>query len=128
MTVNERVRTLRRAKDITQEELGKLINVNKSRISRFEKGATLRKDKIEVLLKYLDPAYNDKLKDSDRLVHIHAGLLYISYMRHDKSILDLSDKIAQEYIILNQSIIKDDPLHQKLCAENNNMLKLNGFI
>jgi len=52
VVIGERIRKLRNSKGLTQKELGKLLNMNKTTISHYEKGE--RSPSIETLIKISD--------------------------------------------------------------------------
>lgn len=52
-TMGERIRTLREAKRLTQDQLGKLVGVSKSAVSQWELDATAN-IKLPVFLKLVD--------------------------------------------------------------------------
>ncbi len=52
--VGRKIRDIREAKKLTQEDLGKLIGVQKARISRIENGNNLTLDTIMKVFKALD--------------------------------------------------------------------------
>lgn len=61
MNMGERLKELRIKKDVTQEEVGKIINVSKATIMKYEKGLVenLKRSSIEKLAKYFEvtPSY-----------------------------------------------------------------------
>ena len=61
MNMGERIKELRKSKGLTQEELGKLIGVQKSAILKYEKGMVknLKQSTIGILSDYFEvsPAY-----------------------------------------------------------------------
>lgn len=69
MTIGERIKQLRTAKNMTQEELGEKVGVKKAAIYKYETGlvVNLKRDVIENLAKALDtsPSYLMGLEDSD---------------------------------------------------------------
>ena len=56
MNMGERLKELRLKKGATQEEVGKIINVTKPTIMKYEKGLVenLKRSSIEKLAKYFD--------------------------------------------------------------------------
>ncbi len=61
MTIGERIKQLRTAKNMTQEELGEKVGVKKAAIYKYETGlvVNLKRDVVENLAKALDtsPSY-----------------------------------------------------------------------
>ena len=61
MNMGERLKELRLKKDVTQEEVGKVIDVSKATIMKYEKGLVenLKRSSIEKLAKYFEvtPSY-----------------------------------------------------------------------
>ena len=64
MNMGERLKELRLKKGATQEEVGKIINVTKPTIMKYEKGLVenLKRSSIEKLAKYFDVVYQKFLK------------------------------------------------------------------
>ena len=56
MAKGDRIRELRRAKKITQEELARLLSTTKQTISKYEKGivTNIPSDKVEAMAKILE--------------------------------------------------------------------------
>lgn len=73
--MGERIRELRKQADMTQEELGKLLGVQKSAIRKYEKGEVenIPRSKIQIMCERfgVDPCYllglPDSKKESDLL-------------------------------------------------------------
>lgn len=68
MDMGERLKELRIKKDVTQEEVGKVIEVSKATIMKYEKGLVenLKRSSIEKLAKYFEvtPSYLMCLDDT----------------------------------------------------------------
>lgn len=50
MKYNEKIKALREDNDLTQEEMGKILNVNQITVSQYERGT--RQISIDILIKY----------------------------------------------------------------------------
>lgn len=78
MTKGDRIRELREAKGLTQEELAKLLNTKRQTISKYEKGivTNIPSDRLEEIAEILDssPEYilgwESVQKNNDALVDI----------------------------------------------------------
>lgn len=74
--MGERIRNLRKAKGLTQEELGKYIGVKKSAIMKYEKGEVqnMKRSSIEVLSKLFNvsPSYLMCLEDNNQSDNEHS--------------------------------------------------------
>lgn len=83
MTKGNRIRRLREAKKLTQEEMAKLLNTTKQTISKYEKGivTNIPSDKIEAMAKVLNstPEYilgwEQVQKNNDAIASIVAHLM-----------------------------------------------------
>lgn len=68
--MGERIRELRKQADMTQEELGKLLGVQKSAIRKYEKGEVenIPRSKIQIMCERfgVDPCYLLGLPDSNK--------------------------------------------------------------
>jgi transcriptional regulator with XRE-family HTH domain len=57
-TMGDRIRQLRQARDLTQEEFGRLVGVTKSAVSQWEAGAT-KNIKLTTFLRVLEVLHTD---------------------------------------------------------------------
>ena len=63
MNFSKNLKELRKQKNLTQEELAKLINVEKYTIQKWEQNKNIKTFEIlELLIKILDCSYDDLLK------------------------------------------------------------------
>lgn len=68
MTIGEKIKSRRLELDMTTEELGKLIGVQRSAVSKYEKGRVeLKATQIQAIAKALDVLPVDLLDDDDDL-------------------------------------------------------------
>ena len=78
MNMGERLKELRLQKKATQEDIGKIINVSKATIMKYEKGLVenLKRSSIEKLAKYFDvaPSYLMCLDDETSLKNNHTNI------------------------------------------------------
>lgn len=70
MTIGDKIRTARENKKMSQEELGKLVGVQRSAVAKWEKGrvVNIKRDKLQQLAAILDiPAYELVMEDSQNM-------------------------------------------------------------
>ena len=97
MTKGARIKELREAKGLTQEELAKLLNTTKQTISKYEKEivTNIPSDRIENMAKILDttPEYilgwEKVQKNNDTIVDI------VVRLRSDDEFLSVVEKISK---------------------------------
>lgn len=67
MSVGEKIREARRAKGLTQEQLGILIGVQKSAIAKYENGrvVNIKRSALQKLAEVLDMGVADLIMESD---------------------------------------------------------------
>lgn len=76
MTIGEKIKARRLELDMTTEELGKLIGVQRSAVSKYEKGRVeLKATQIQAIAKALDVLPVDLLADDDDLRDDEARLV-----------------------------------------------------
>lgn len=70
MTIGDKIRTARENKKMSQEELGKLVGVQRSAVAKWEKGrvVNIKRDKLQQLATILDiPAYELVMEDPQNM-------------------------------------------------------------
>lgn len=79
MEIGERIREARIAKGMTQEELGKIVGLQKSAIAKYENGrvVNIKRSTIQKLAKALDLKGSDLIIESDpkEAAELHAKVL-----------------------------------------------------
>lgn len=87
MNMGERLKELRLQKGVTQEEVGKVINVAKATIMKYEKGLVenLKRSSIEKLAKYFNvtPSYLMCL-DENKIDELGNPVVEIPLLRYSK--------------------------------------------
>ena len=110
MAKGDRIRELRRAKKITQEEMARLLSTTKQTVSKYEKGivSNIPSDRIEAMAKILDttPEYILGWEEKEKPV-IADGLT-----GNQKKLIDfamgLTEDQAEKVLRLMQSIVAFD--------------------
>lgn len=95
MTKGDRIRNLREGKQMTQEELAKLLDTKRQTISKYEKGivTNIPSDRLEAMAEILDttPEYilgwETVQKNNDAIVDI------VVRLRNDSVFLELVDTL-----------------------------------
>ena len=126
MDMGERIKQLRLANGLTQEELGKYIGVQKSAIRKYEKGEVqnIKRSSIEILsnLFKVSPSYLMCIDEDIKENHNASIIPLISKYENDL------ENSKQKYYIEDISV--NDSLPQKTFAlqiDNNSMLPLLGI-
>lgn len=126
MNMGERIKQLRLANGLTQEELGKYIGVQKSAIRKYEKGEVqnIKRSSIEILsnLFKVSPSYLMCIEEDVKKKNNTSIIPLIS--KYENNI----ENSRQKYFIKDISI--NDSLPQKTFAiqiDNNSMLPLLGI-
>ena len=103
MTTGERIKQLRRKKGLSQEELGRLIGVQKAAINKYENGTivNLKRSTIEKLAEVLDsdPIYILGIgKDADMFSIFSGGEIADKYKEILIELTTLDEKALQDVI------------------------------
>lgn len=98
MEIGEKIRRARQAKNLTQQELGDMVGVQKSAIAKYENGrvVNIKKDTLQKLAKVLGLRISDLIEVEDTITEIaelHARILS-DFVLLDmiKNYYNLSDK------------------------------------
>lgn len=105
MLIGSRIRELRKAKGLSQEKLGKLINVTKVSISCYEnEGRTPDLETFELLVDALDTT-PDYLLGRDKLVVSEKEEEYKTYL--PKTDIEIINEITKNKELIR--FLRDDP-------------------
>lgn len=129
MNMGERIRQLRIANGLTQEELGKYIGVQKSAIRKYEKGEVknMKRTSIQTLsnLFKVSPSYLMCLEEEENLLNKKSTTTTIPLLSDYTDHLEISIK---KYFIKNISINESlPPKTFALQINDNSMLPLLGI-
>lgn len=97
MVVGERIRRARQAKNLTQQELGDMVGVQKSAIAKYENGrvVNIKNGTLQKLAKVLDLRISDLIEVDDTITEVaelHARILSdFELLDMIKSYYNLSD-------------------------------------
>ena len=99
MTIGQKVRIAREFRKMSQEELGQVIGLKKSKISHFENGSqTLNSDQLSIIIKHLnvDPRYffdkqDDKAPKDLYLYVSEAAAEYENPKKYDDLVREIQD-------------------------------------
>lgn len=99
-TLNENIKKIRIEKNITQEQLGNFVGVNKATIQRYENGiiSNIPSDKIEKIAKCLNvsPAYLMGWEDEE-IEEINLNIPTTAMLFYDNICVNCSSPIIPEY-------------------------------
>ena len=108
MEMGERIKQLRIANGLTQEELGKYIGVQKSAIRKYEKGAVknIKRSSIEIMssLFKVSPSYLMCIENTSNSEEIESN--YFEFTTEDDAMFPLAD-IGDKALIFKQDKIDD---------------------
>lgn len=129
MNMGERIRQLRIANGLTQEELGKYIGVQKSAIRKYEKGEVknMKRTSIQTLsnLFKVSPSYLMCLEEEENILNKESTTTNIPLLSDYTDHLEMSIK---KYFIKNISINESlPPKTFALKINDNSMLPLLGI-
>lgn len=129
MNMGERIRQLRIANGLTQEELGKYIGVQKSAIRKYEKGEVknMKRTSIQTLsnLFKVSPSYLMCLEEEENILNKESTTTNIPLLSDYTDHLEMSIK---KYFIKNISINESlPPKTFALQINDNSMLPLLGI-
>lgn len=129
MNMGERIRQLRIANGLTQEELGKYIGVQKSAIRKYEKGEVknMKRTSIQILsnLFKVSPSYLMCLEEEENISNKESTTTNIPLLSDYTDHLEMSIK---KYFIKNISINESlPPKTFALQINDNSMLPLLGI-
>lgn len=114
MHKGDRIRYLREAKKLTQEELAKLLNTKRQTIHKYEKGivTNIPSDRIEALARILDttpeyilgwePMTQEEQKNSDAIADI-TNKLFIN--KDFLSVVSMISKLDKDQLVRARDII-----------------------
>lgn len=129
MNMGERIKQLRIANGLTQEELGKYIGVQKSAIRKYEKGAVenMKRSSIQILsnLFKVSPSYLMCLEDEENTFSNKSLETVIPLLSDFSDNLEISTK---SYFVKNISVSEQFPHNTfALQINDNSMLPLLGI-
>lgn len=113
MSLKDNIKALRKSKNLTQVQLGKLVNKSSQVISNWERGYTssINQDDISKLASALSVEVSDLLKNSDE--HFNEPIKEIT--EKDKKPTDLNKFLNKTEIMFDGEIMKlDSEDRQKL--------------
>lgn len=111
-----RVREIRRAKNITQQQLAQEVGVSVSFIGHIERGfRNISIDKLPLLCKALDVSPDDLLKDhsSSHLPNRTQSELLMNDPDFVMNVLELAQKIVQRWDTLRSENAISSPMNNK---------------
>lgn len=109
MSIGERIKAEREKKNLTQEQLGAMINVSGVTIMRYEKGRQPSLKKVKLLASALDVPSAYLLGFASRDGHeIDEVLGYLTFQKYGYSPADSTRMVDSEVIAVSEGTIQED--------------------